>query len=522
MEPLCQNESNGSVENDDICKEIVSDSAKVELKKPHRLKDNELSVELRIRGNILFSNGKWVEAMELYNQSLCFAEIGSENVSLAFANRSSCFVRMKMYSRCLTDIDLSIKANYPAHLLPKLEERRADCLKKLEKMVPAEIEVPTLDYAEDKTFSGMANILKIQHNDKFGRHIVTTRDIEVGKTVLVEEAFVATSVIPKQYLVCTTCLKSVTNLIACGECANTMFCSDVCMNNNAFHKVVCGHYSFDNAIEHVARSIWHAINSFDNVDELMNFVETIVVNHKVPRSYSEMQSKYRTFLKMNVWFATPEAEKANTQQAIRAYNYLVKLPLIKEKFAAENHQRFLMHLCVQHYSIGKCNAFGDSLRGGSYLANSFFNHSCAPNVLRYVIENKLVCITSRPIKKGDQLFVSYGYWFETHQQRQINLNREFGFLCDCDNCEYCDANNCEQPISLTRIKLDPDYKYVERVINEKQYDYNNIAKWNIVKNKCLNVLTKYGNKAWNAELYFISYHLQSILGNINHYSSTIQ
>lgn len=76
-------------------------------------KNNAVSDSYRMEGNTYFKNRSWTEAMELYTQSLCYAQPGTQNVGLAFANRSSCFFEMKMYDKCLRDIELAEKANYP-------------------------------------------------------------------------------------------------------------------------------------------------------------------------------------------------------------------------------------------------------------------------------------------------------------------------------------------------------------------------------------------------------------------------
>lgn len=87
------------------------------------------STELRTRGNQQFKAKNWEEAMDLYNKSLCYAPNDSENISLAYANRSLCFYQMQKYEQCLVDIELAKKANYPKPLIHKLEEREAACLK---------------------------------------------------------------------------------------------------------------------------------------------------------------------------------------------------------------------------------------------------------------------------------------------------------------------------------------------------------------------------------------------------------
>lgn len=42
------------------------------------------------------------------------------------------------------------------------------------------------------------------------------------------------------------------------------------------------------------------------------------------------------------------------------------------------------------------------------IFGSLFNHSCAPNIDRMIVDNKFVFVVRRPIKEGEQLFISYG------------------------------------------------------------------------------------------------------------------
>jgi hypothetical protein len=42
------------------------------------------------------------------------------------------------------------------------------------------------------------------------------------------------------------------------------------------------------------------------------------------------------------------------------------------------------------------------------IFGSLFNHSCAPNIDRMFVDNKFVFVVRRPIKEGEQLFISYG------------------------------------------------------------------------------------------------------------------
>jgi hypothetical protein len=50
-------------------------------------KSNQLAKQYRDQGNKHYSNRQFFDALECYNQSLCFAEKDSENVGLAYASK---------------------------------------------------------------------------------------------------------------------------------------------------------------------------------------------------------------------------------------------------------------------------------------------------------------------------------------------------------------------------------------------------------------------------------------------------
>lgn len=55
-----------------------------DFKKP---KCNAISKDLRDQGNKFYNGRRYVEALENYNKSLCFAEENGENIGLAFASK---------------------------------------------------------------------------------------------------------------------------------------------------------------------------------------------------------------------------------------------------------------------------------------------------------------------------------------------------------------------------------------------------------------------------------------------------
>lgn len=140
--------------------------------------------------------------------------------------------------------------------------------------------------------------------------------------------------------------------------------------------------------------------------------------------------------------------------------------------------------------------------GGIFLLRNHFNHSCAPNVLASFYENKSVCITSRRVKKGDQLFITYNGGYLTHMsraERRRNLHKDFGFQCDCEKCE-----NKNWPISSDVIKSDKEFQRLAIELDLKKINMSDEQKCAALKQKCMTILVKYGDHPWCKEKELLS------------------
>nr|XP_040572593.1 SET and MYND domain-containing protein 4-like [Lepeophtheirus salmonis] len=77
-----------------------------------------------------------------------------------------------------------------------------------------------------------------------------------------------------------------------------------------------------------------------------------------------------------------------------------------------------------------------SLGAGIYPLLAMFNHSCDPSFMRCNIENKVWCISSKTIKKGEEVFENYGmmYTMKEKEERQLILKKHYKFDCHCPAC----------------------------------------------------------------------------------------
>ncbi|XP_037043324.1 SET and MYND domain-containing protein DDB_G0273589-like [Bradysia coprophila] len=455
-------------------------------------KNTKTSDFLRFIGNKMFVTKDWLNAMEYYSAALCFAEYGSNNVSFAYANRAACFLNMDRYDECLRDIKLAEQANYPYK--EKLMERKAKCLHFMPKKTEEE-KGEKLSFEPSVNFPCMANVLEVRRNEEFGRHVIATCDIEVGKTVLIESAYCSLGQAPDRFQ-CYTCTKEEANFIPCPKCTDVMFCNEECRNENIIHKKFCGANinRMPSDIRFIAESLLLGIMIFSSANEVISFVEGTLANRntQVPNAINDSQSKYRQFLNL-----APAKNRHSFKEIYQVFTGILDIPSIKKMFRTKHSQRFLMHLVAEHRAIMANNSFGKRVPNGLIsmklgLVISLFNHKCAPNISNRGSNddpNVSIFKTSRPIKKGEQLFINYLIESSapTYMRRQY-LSKGYDFICKCDKCEpHC------KPSDRRKMKSDPNFQFLASLSKEQYYSAS-------VKQKCEEFLTQFGRLPWSEEL----------------------
>jgi len=253
-------------------------------------KNNLLAKALKEKGNKSYGAGDNIEAMNLYNQALCYSscETGGE-YSVVLANRSALWAELGEHELVEADVNLAIESGYPDKMVFKLQERRSksrlamgnldlaleDVLLAIENL-----KVSTLDEAKQKAKSKELQKLKVlienekksglkkdeatsktcltfkQQNDKFpsfsdavqikygegrGRYAVASREIKVGELIAIETPFV--SLIDKEFSKnhCWNCLLCTKSPIPCETCSGVVYCSKKCRQNanDTYHRYEC-------------------------------------------------------------------------------------------------------------------------------------------------------------------------------------------------------------------------------------------------------------------------------------------
>lgn len=426
---------------------------------PMRLtKDPAKSLEFRKQGNQFFSlkNQDYVRALELYNQSICYAEWDSEEMGIGYANRSAIYLAWKKYELCLENIKLAQEHGYPSHLMEKLTKRSADCEKELAKKKKnghggggdddddeddeddEVILAPKLSYAPHPKVPFIADCLEMRESVEQGRFIVTNRDLSVGKVIAIEDSFCSWTLPSVRYQRCAMCLEECDyNLIPCKQCTSTMFCSKDCADeaHTKFHQYECPivdfMYKMLNIIQLSAvRVSICALTTFETTDALLQFAQdpasmkinafTLDYRNDVPKSelYKPIHSLETNQSKRTI---ADLFQRAVITAVI--YRSLIKHSTISDRLPMEEHKKLLMELIFRHLQTASTNfhrletlansqdpnnSDDVSYGSGAYGFCSLINHACSPNIVRLPIGTQIAIFVLRPIKAGEELLDNYG------------------------------------------------------------------------------------------------------------------
>lgn len=471
---------------------------------PPTEKSEQKAEQTREFGNSTFKTGDWHKSMEWYNECLCSAPERSKNIPFAYANRASCFLKLKMYAECLIDIENAKQAGYPTELMPKLDQRKANCLKEMEggqqqqQPKPSQKQfIEQLSYEPNENFPSMANVLNVTKDGAGKYSVIANEDIDVGQIVVAEKALFG-SPHPRCCLRCYICLKSTTNLVPCKKCTKAMFCSADCQSNR-LHEYECGvkfgHNRFGTSVMATLRSILVAIDLFSSADALMNFVEqTQKCDELVPATMKDATSQYRAYIKQETCVGKLYGNELGFCIA-PIYKKLMSVESIKTMFQTKARTRFLQHLIGNHLLVTSGTASDTGRRHDEsqvYMIMKYFQHSCTPNMISIPMNGRLLFITTRPIKKGEELFDS------TESRKRDCCENKHRITCECKCCKGIAER--VTPEQRRKMASDPNFKYIMAAGEPSKLKNHHEEKLQTTINKCVQFLKEYGHVAWCVEI----------------------
>ena len=178
------------------------------------------SKKFRLEGNRLFAENKMIDALLNYNKSICWAEIGSTNSGLAFANRSEVAFKLERYDDCLKNIILAKEHNYPEETMLKVNVRADDCRKlKNQPVQSTGCSDLKLSFKPNIEIPFLINFLHLKKYKKKERFLTSKCSLKAGDVVAIESPFFGAVLCDSRFMICGNCLKHLSlNLISCDGC----------------------------------------------------------------------------------------------------------------------------------------------------------------------------------------------------------------------------------------------------------------------------------------------------------------
>ncbi|XP_076545140.1 protein-lysine N-methyltransferase SMYD4-like [Osmia lignaria lignaria] len=480
-------------------------------------KNAKKSTELKKQGNEKYmskslTSSLCIDALKLYTKSIAYAPCTSEQLALAYANRSAVLKKIHKYKECIQDIDRALALPYPNNSRSILYLRKIECLSILKypntedtiKEAQNWLDRLSLDDVGHKKMNNMfisakkisvsniskkqsivkqsplpelkicntevpcaSNAITIKYNEKYGRHIVATRDINIGEIIAIEKPYSLILSHNNLQTHCSNCLEVCWANIPCNYCTYAMYCSEECKASDwkKYHDIECKVFPYFfkmNFMERHQFCVRLAIQAVRESNNIQNLREELkeVENCDNPRTKGFSKNgtfesdAYRSVLSLvtNVEKLSLEDLFTRSAEASFILYYLATCTDIfgsslKDLFELikNNDAIFVGGLILRHLQLIPLNThsfteeykIASEDRGAALMPFlSLFNHSCNPNILRVSRTAHIIAYAMYPIKKDEQIFDHYGplYSMVPKFTRRLELRIRYFFTCDCVAC----------------------------------------------------------------------------------------
>lgn len=478
-------------------------------------KNEIISTDFKNLGNESYNKKYFQEAIINYNKGLCNADSDIQ-LSLLYANRSAAYFEVKRFKECIENIELAKLYGYPKEKLSKLILRENNCKKLMQQNITFEDEEASknffqLTYKSNEKVPFIIDGVQLKYSDQFGRYLTTKRYLKAGDIIAIEDPFLKwiDRESEMRFQRCATCLgHNNLNLIPCEKCSQglllefskleilskiylfayfitVMYCSNECVNKKNFHIMSCGKTpkEFGMRLEAAMQVIdeYFRINCAIKSDSNSFNIQSTHSKNKTIFDFKENdRNNFLTILASLCSFGNES-------------NFHIPFigdifPILSQKQQEEMFESLVYVLEVINANVLAFQTFHDgdeaSIGCALCLFGSLFNHSCAPNVSRISYNDKIVFMTTRPVKIGEQLFISYGPSFHHSNlnERQEEL-QNYKFICKCQACvnNWSDWKNVMKKTRDFHIPQGPEFhSSVKSMIKQfkKNCDYIN-KNWNL-------------------------------------------
>ncbi|XP_038112786.1 SET and MYND domain-containing protein 4 [Culex quinquefasciatus] len=413
---------------------------------PERTKCDRRAAQLRQEGNRLYLERLYGDALERYNESICFAERDSDQLGMGFANRSAIYCEQGEFEYALANIALAKAHHYPEKLMPKLLAREQSCRAKLDAgQSKGTVPNPRMDVNVNANpkIPFVADGVGMKLYKQFGRGLIAERDFQVGDIILDEKPTLVTNALGYRYTNCANCSTGFNHsLLPCPGCVSYMYCSEECLQRDKrfVHRFECGmaeklrNAMFCSTIIG-PKLFFYGLTLFDDdLQAMMDYCHGETA-HGLGNPFDmdfrtkDQLDQFKVLHKAGVHHITILDQVRRVSAAVFYVLFTEHSPLLKRLVTTQAQRDFVLN-CFLDYTR-KCGALLlDSTESSTVsLVGSIVNHSCDPNAVLTIHGGHIKLAVLRSIAKGEQILASYGptWW-------QPKPDYESCYKCKCVVC----------------------------------------------------------------------------------------
>ncbi|KAM9971991.1 hypothetical protein ACTFIW_011981 [Dictyostelium discoideum] len=330
-----------------------------------------------------------------------------------------------------------------------------------------------------KSFNG----LELKSSENEGRYLIATRDIQIGEDLLKCKSYFAVTSETLKTTSCFNCIKQLPSVIKlslkCNQCNEIWYCNEQCKNENInkhqhyeckFYKKLKSpklkvHPNFDIETFTEIRMIVGLLSRYYQ-DILLNnkFIEQQLNNNNNNNNNNNDEQLTNTLddvfdlVENQVTEESNPAAKERIDSIVEFISELFYLVLLgstttTKSIINDNNDKIEMIRKINEKSRSiihktRCNQFGIWTKNDKCIgvavspSSSYFNHSCIPNCTDVRDGSNMTFKSLYPIKKGDQLTISYIELDQPIQDRKDELKYGYYFDCICPRCNG-DSNSID-------------------------------------------------------------------------------
>ncbi|XP_039438234.1 uncharacterized protein LOC120419575 [Culex pipiens pallens] len=401
---------------------------------PEQSKRNRKAAQMRQDGNRLYVAKKFDDALLKYNESICFAEAGSDQLAMGYANRSAVYFEQGEFEFALANIALAKRHKYPENLMPKLVAREHNCWEKVEAKEKFHFSRMAINVNVNPKIPFVADGIAMKvYNDEHGRGLIAEKDFQAGAVIMNEKAVLTLTTLDAQYSNCGHCSVKLTyNLIPCPGCVSMLYCSEECLQENErfTHRFECAIADkLRNVMDYSTmigpKQFFYGLTLFgDDVQAMMDYCngeagKGVGNPFELDFRKKDLLEQFKVMQKGGVHHIT-EVDYTYRVSAAAFYAQFMKHPLVSKIVKTKAQRDFMLHTFLKY--IRSCYTLIMDKRVGHMhgptvsmltFVGALCNHSCDPNVFFSTRNGRYTLIVLRPIRKGEQIVTSYGpTWWE--------------------------------------------------------------------------------------------------------------